>query len=430
MKEKKFTKPEMSWMLYDWANSAYSILIASVLPIFVGVVATAAGVAKDTQVMHWSFASSISALVVALISPLLGTLTDYKGLRKKFFAVFFTAGVLAIGSMAFINNYTVMLAVYAFSNLAFSGSLVFYDAFLVDVTSVDRMDKVSSWGFALGYIGGSTIPFIITMAMIFTSSDQGFVHLLPFDAMTAMRIACVITAVWWAVFTIPFFKNVKQASWIEKEPHPIENSFNRMVNGIREIKSVPRLWKFYIAYFCYINGVGAIIMMASKLADAINIESTFIIGGLFLTQIVAFPFSILYNRLGAKHSSKTMILVGIATYIVIAVIGFFMQQGWQFLMLAVLVGTAQGGIQALSRSYYGKMIPDKTRAGEFFGFYSIFGKFESVVGTLLMGIVVLFTDDVHYAIIPVLCLFILGGILMLRTDSDKGIKESDGKEEA
>jgi UMF1 family MFS transporter len=423
---KRFTKQEKSWIMYDWANSAYSILIASILPIYAGIVGNSAGIPAVTQTSHWAFVSSISALIIALSAPLLGAIADYRGMRKRLFFSFFVVGVLATGLLPVTNSYVFLLLLYGITNFGFAGSNVFYDAFLVDVTTNERMDRVSSWGFAMGYIGGSTIPFLVSTALIVLASD-GMVPVLPINGAAAMKLACLITMAWWAIFSVPILKNVKQVYSIEPERGTVSKSIGRLLSTLKEIKKHKLLLMFLIAYFCYINGVGTVIMMASKLATSIKMPdgsvgfgSLYIIGGLLITQVVAFPCSILYDRLSKRFSDKAMIMAGICTYVVICVIGFRMVQEWQFLALAALVGTAQGGIQALSRSFYGKLIPDKNRSGEFFGFYNIFGKFESVLGTALMGIVLLFTDDVHYGIIPVLVLFILGGLLMIRIPNGKG----------
>lgn len=422
--KQKFSKTEKSWMMYDWANSAYAILMASILPIYAGIVASNAGVEAVKHASDWAWAVSLSALLVALTAPILGAVADYKGMRKRLFVCFFAVGVIATGLLPVVNAYVGFLLLYAVTNFGFAGANVFYDAFLIDSTTPDRMDKVSSWGFALGYIGGSTIPFIASIALYVFSSD-GMIPLLGIDSITAMRLACIITALWWAVFTIPFLKNVKQLSYIEPDKNVLQKSFKRIGESFKTIRKERSLLLFLIAYFCYINGVGAIIMMASKLASTIGFGMLTIVGGLFLTQIVAFPCSILYDKLGERFSHKRMIMVGICTYVLVSLIGFFMHYEWQFIVLACLVGTAQGGIQALSRSYFGKLIPDKKRAGEYFGFYNIFGKFESVIGTMLMAIVLMFVDDVHYGVIPVLILFIIGGLLLARVPDDKTLKATE-----
>lgn len=414
----KFTKPEKSWMLYDWANSAYSILAAALLPIYAGVVASNAGVDSVKHAGDWAWAGSLSALAVAVLAPILGSIADNKGMRMRLFACFFGVAVLTTALLPAAQAYMAFILLYALTNLSYAGANLFYDAFLVDVTTKERMDKVSSWAFSLGYIGGSTIPFVISIALYMLSSDS-LIPLLPITSVQALKISCVITAVWWGVFTIPFFKNVKQLSYIEPHKQVIRSSVKRIGASIKSIiKNEKALLRFFIAYFCYINGVGAIIMMASKLASIIGFRALVILGGLFLTQIIAFPCAILYDKLGERFTHKRMILVGIATYILVSIIGIFMAEEWQFILLACLVGTAQGGIQALSRSFFGKLITDKSRAGEYFGFYNIFGKLESVVGTMLMAIVLMFTDDVHFGVVPVLVLFIVGGILMLKVPDD------------
>lgn len=414
-----FTKSEKGWIMYDWANSAYSILAASLLPIYSGAVGGAEGIAPAAQASQWAWAVSLSAFIVGLLAPVLGSIADYRGMRKRLFAGFFVLGVASTALLSSVNGYFPLLLLFGLTNIGFAGANVFYDAFLVDVAAFERMDRVSAWGYGMGYIGGSTIPFVVSIALYILSEDN--LAVLSISGNGAIRLSCVLTAVWWALFTIPFFKNVRQVSYIEHERGIVGQSFRRLASTMREMKKDRRMFRFFVAYFLYINGVGAIIMMASKLATSIGFNTLYIVGGLFLTQIVAFPCSILYDRLGERFTHRRMIIVGIITYIVVCIIGFFMTKEWQFIVLACLVGTAQGGIQALSRSYFGKLIPDKRRAGEFFGIYNIFGKFESVLGTMLMAIVLMFTEDVHYGVLPVLAFFIAGGILMASTN-ESGIE--------
>lgn len=409
-----FTKSEKGWIMYDWANSAYSILVASLLPIYSGAVGGAEGIAPAAQASQWAWAVSLSALIVGLLAPVLGSMADYRGMRKRLFTGFFVLGVSATALLSVVNGYFSLLLLFGLTNIGFAGANVFYDAFLVDVAAFERMDKVSAWGYGMGYIGGSTIPFVASIALYILSEDN--LAVLNIGGNGAIRLSCVLTAVWWALFTIPFFKNVRQVSFIEHERGIVRQSFRRLASTLRDMKKDKRMFRFFIAYFLYINGVGAIIMMASKLASSIGFNTLYIVGGLFLTQIVAFPCCILYDRLGERFTHRRMIIVGIITYIVVCIIGFFMTKEWQFIILACLVGTAQGGIQALSRSYFGKLIPDKRRAGEFFGIYNIFGKFESVLGTMLMAVALMLTEDVHYGVLPVLAFFIVGGILMASTD--------------
>ncbi len=412
-KQKRFTRQETSWMFYDWANSAYSILAAAVLPLFAGAMAESAGVSAVAHTANWGYASSLTGLVVAVLAPILGSITDYRTLRMRLFAAFFAVGVLSTGLIPMTNSYIGLLILYGVTNFGFSGANVFYDAFLVDVTTPERMDKVSTWGFGLGYIGGSTIPFLISIALIMKGS------LIGIDEMMAMRISCFITALWWAVFTIPFFRNVRQITAIEPEPHMIGNSLKRLGGTFRDIKKHKNLFIFLIAYFFYIDGVGTIIKMASTYAAALGLGATSIILGLLLTQVVAFPCSILYGKLCDRFSAKKMLFFGIGTYLLVCVTGFLMAHAWQFFLLAGLVGTAQGGIQALSRSYFGKLIPDKHRAGEFFGLYNIFGKFESVLGTALMGLVMSMTGRINYGVLPVAVTFLIGATLLFFEKEEK-----------
>lgn len=423
MEEKRFTKQERSWMFYDWANSAYSILIASVLPIYAKALASAAGVSDTQYLSGWSFVSAFTGVIIAILAPILGTIADYRAVRKKFFVAFFVVGVLATGIIPVANAYAGLLILYAVTWIGFAGANVFYDSFLVDVTTPARMDRVSTWGFGLGYIGGSTIPFVVSIALIMFGKRIGV------DQMSAMRISCLLTAVWWAVFSIPFLRNVKQVSCIEHEPHMIRQSFLRLGQLFREASRYRSLFLFLLAYFFYIDGVGTIITMATSYSSALGLTATTLTLGLLLVQVVAFPFSILYGKLSERFSAKKMIWAGIITYLLVCGVGFMMREAWHFYLLAFLVGTAQGGIQALSRSYFGKLVPDPHRAGEFFGLYNIFGKFETVLGTFLMGLVVSLTGVVNYGVLPVAAMFVIGAVLMLFVPDDKKVKATVSSEQ-
>ncbi|MDL2217244.1 MFS transporter [Christensenellaceae bacterium OttesenSCG-928-M15] len=412
-KKKRFTKPESSWMMYDWANSAYSILIAAVLPLYASAIASLNGVSETQHVANWGYASSVTGLIVAVLAPILGSIADYRSQRMRFFAAFFIVGVLSTGLLTFSSAYIPLLILYGVTHFGFAGANVFYDAFLVDVTTPERMDKISTWGYAVGYIGGSTIPFLVSIALIMFGSNFGV------DEVLAMRISCMITAIWWTVFTIPFFRHVRQHTFIEREPHMIKNSLKRLKGTFKAIRHYKYMFLFLIAYFFYIDGVGTIIKMATTYADALHLDMVSIILGLLITQIVAFPSSIIYGNLSAKYSAKRLLQFGILTYFAVCIVAFTMEKAWQFYLLATLVGTAQGGIQALSRSYFGKLIEDKQRSGEFFGLYNIFGKFESVMGTALMGIVVTATGNVHLGVIPIMVSFAVGFILLLFVPDDK-----------
>lgn len=402
---KGLTKQELSWALYDWANSAYSMTItSSVLPMYFKSVAEAGGMSSSNSTALWGYTISLSTLVISMLAPILGTIADYKGNKKKFFKTFFSVGVLATTLLAFVpaNNPILLLICYGFALVGFSGTNIFYDAFLVDVTTKERMDKVSSSGFALGYIG-STIPFIISIAVVLLSQMK----ILPISLPIACKITFLITAVWWLVFTIPILKNVNQVYYIEPEKEPIKKSFERLLKTLKAIKSHKNIFIFLIAYFFYIDGVDTIIGMASSYGTDLGISMVSLLIILLLTQFVAFPFTILYGRLAEKVGAKKLLYVGIITYIIICIYGYFITTALGFWILAMAVGSAQGGIQAISRSFFGKMVP-KESANEFFGFYNIFGKFAAIIGPFLVAIITQATGQTRNGILSLIVLFVIG----------------------
>lgn len=402
---KGLTKQELSWALYDWANSAYSMTItSSVLPMYFKSVAEAGGMSSSNSTALWGYTISLSTLVVSMLAPILGTIADYKGNKKKFFKTFFSVGVLATTLLAFVpaNNPILLLICYGFALVGFSGTNIFYDAFLVDVTTKERMDKVSSAGFALGYIG-STIPFIISIAVVLLSQME----IIPISLPLACKITFLITAVWWLVFTIPILKNVNQVYYIEPEKEPIKKSFERLLETLKAIKSHKNIFIFLIAYFFYIDGVDTIIGMASSYGTDLGISMVSLLIILLLTQFVAFPFTILYGRLAEKVGAKKLLYVGIITYIIICIYGYFITTALGFWILAMAVGSAQGGIQAISRSFFGKMVP-KENANEFFGFYNIFGKFAAIIGPFLVAVITQATGETRNGILSLIVLFVIG----------------------
>lgn len=415
----KLTETEKSWAFYDWANSAYTLTVTTaILPLYFKSVFQNAGGATTVSTAYWGYASSIATLFLAILSPILGTVADYKGYKKKFFNLFFILGIVTTAMLAFVpnTNWIMLLVLYVLSSIGFSGSCVFYDAFLVDVTTEERMDKVSTWGFALGYIG-STIPFIVSMAIIMLAKFE----ILPISVPAASKIAFVITSIWWLVYTIPMLKKVHQVHGIDIEPNPIAKSFKRIVNTFENIKQHKKVFLFMLAYFFYIDGVDTIIKMASSYGADLGIDSNTLLIVLLATQFVAFPFAILYGKLAEKFKGKKMLYVGIIIYTIICIYAYFLKTKLDFWMLAMLVGTSQGGIQALSRSYFGKLVP-KEKANEFFGFYNIFGKFAAVMGPLLVGIVTQLTGKTNNGVFSIVILFIIGGIVLTRVPEEDDAK--------
>ncbi|WP_372997693.1 MFS transporter [Lutispora sp.] len=404
---KNFTKAEKSWIFYDWANSAYSVVIsAAILPIFFKTLAKNGGVSPNMADSYWGYANSIATLIVAILAPILGTVGDYKGKKMQFFKFFFILGVLSTAALSFTNQWMPLLIIYMVTVIGFSSANIFYDAFLIDVTTEEKMDTVSSYGFALGYIGGSTIPFVISIGLVLFGSKIGI------SSSLAVKMSFMLTAIWWIIFSIPMLKNVKQIYYIEREKNTIKKSFLRLYNTFMNIRQYKKVFVFLLAYFFYIDGVNTIIKMSTVYGDSVGVGSNSLLLALLMTQIVAFPFAILYGKLAKKVGTRTMLLVGIAIYIVICFVGYNMKTAVEFWILAFLVATSQGGIQALSRSYFGKMIP-KEKANEFFGFYDIFGKFAAIMGPALYAMFSQITGHSRYGVLSVLLLFVIGGAIMI-----------------
>lgn len=414
--EKRFTKAEKSWIMYDWANSIYATnIMAAIFPIYFAMQA------DETGNKLYGFAVSAAALVVAVLAPILGAIGDFSGMKKKLFAGFLVLGLVFTAVMAAFEDWRLMLVGFILSRIGFSGSCLFYDSFLTDVTTPERMDRVSSWGYAMGYIGGSTIPFIISIAVM----------LLMNQSVLSYKIAILIVVVWWAVFSIPFLKNVKQQYSVEDAPQALaKEAFRNAWKTFKDILKDKKILFFIIAYFFYIDGVDTIISMATNYGETLGLGAIGMILALLVTQIVAVPFSILFGNLAKKVGAMKMIAIAVCVYFVITILGFFMGFNIEqaelsggdidaalklsstlFWILATLVGTVQGGIQALSRSYFGQLIPPE-RSNEYYGFLDIFGKFSCVIGPALYAATYAATGRASLGILSIIVLF-FGGIVAL-----------------
>ena len=404
---KHYTKEEKSWIFYDWANSAFSAIVAAIiLPVFFKSMAESSGVSAVDATAYWGYATSLGTLICAVLAPFLGTLGDFRGMKKKLFTAFMLLGVVSTFLLALTNSWQGLLLFYVLGTLGFSGSCIYYDSFLLDVTDVSRMDRVSSVGYGLGYIGGSTIPLVISLVLIQFGSGFGV------PTMLATKFSFILTAVWWLVFTIPMLRHVQQKHAIEPDRDMFAHTLRNMKDTLSMIVKNRSILFFVIAYFFYIDGVGTIIHMATVFGSSCGLDSMDLMVVLLVVQIVAFPFAILYGRLADRFGSRKMILFGIATYIVVCMLGFNLKEMKDFLLLAVLVGTAQGGIQALSRSFYGKLVPAE-HASEYFGFFDVFGKFSAVIGPALFGVVAQLTGVTNYGALAVMFMFILGGAIFM-----------------
>jgi len=421
-KEKRFSKIEWSWIFYDWANSIWSTNIdAAIWPIYFAVVVDR--LANAGQINNiYGYAVSAANFIVAIMAPFLGGIGDFKGMKKKLWKIFMLIGVAFTLVMAVFNQWQLMLIGFVVSRIGFSGSILFYDSFLTDITTPERMEKVSSWGYAMGYIGGSTIPFIISIIIMFLMDMSDLSY----------KIAIGIVPVWWLIFSIPFWKNVEQVHYVETPPAELlKAAVGNTVRTFKEILSNKVVLFFILAYFFYIDGVGTIISMATNYGSTLGLGTIGMILALLVTQIVAMPFSIFFGNWGKKYGALKMITIAVVVYTVITVIGFGMGfivdfhemlgmsydeaigiSSVLFWVLATLVGTVQGGIQALSRSYFGQIIPPE-RSNEYFGFLDIFGKFACVIGPALYALVYGVTGTASFGILSVILLFIGGGAMLL-----------------
>ena len=407
----KLTKQEISWVLYDCGNSAYSMAITTaLLPIFFGMF-------REGSTMDLGYFSSIASFIVALLSPILGTFADYKDTKKRFFAFFAILGIVFTGALATVPNgaWQLLITFYIITVVGFSGANIFYDSFLVDISENSRMDRVSASGFAYGYIA-SVIPFAISL---------GIILLIGQDNLLGYQLGFVVTALWWGLFTIPILKNVKQVHYIEKEPRPVHNSFKRLGTTFKNIKSHKTIMIFMLAYFLYIDGVGTIIKMCVPYAQEVlgsdGFDMFVMLGILLIVQLIAFPCAIIYGRLAKRYSAKRMLIVGIITYIIATIYAFSMNSINDVFILGAMIGSAQGGVQALSRSYYAKIIPKK-QSNEFFGFYNVFGKFAAILGPLLMAVTTTITGNGRYSILVIIPLFIFGLLVFIKLPNDAGLE--------
>ena len=402
---KKFspTGLERAWILYDVGNSAFVLLVATLIPIFFNALAEEGGLSSVDYLAYWGYAASAVTIITAVLSPILGTLADTRGFKKPIFILCLVVGVAGCCAMGLAKTWLPFLLIFVFAKVGFSGSLVFYDSMLSDVTTPDRMDVVSSRGYAWGYIG-SCVPFVVCLALVLGSGAIGL------SQMTALNIALFITAAWWLAMTLPLLKTYRQLHYVEVEKHAIRQSFARIGHTLRHLHEDKQVFWFLLAFFCYIDGVYTIIDMATAYGTALGLDTTGLLLALLVTQIVAFPSALIFGRLSAKYPSTTLIPVCIAAYAGIALFAFFLTQQWQFWVLAFVVGMFQGGVQALSRSHFAKIIPPE-KSGEYFGLFDICGKGASFLGTMIVSVGSQLTGSANVGVGSLSVLFIVGFVL-------------------
>lgn len=396
---RKTTKAERSWILYDVGNSAFVLLSTALIPVYFSSIAT------GSVMVAWGYAETVAALIVALLMPFLGSLADMRGMKKKFLAGCAGTGACACCALGLPTDATVFLVVYVVAAVLLNASTVFYDAFLVDVTTPDRFDEVSSAGYAWGYVG-SCAPFIACLAIALGHDAIGI------SMQTAMQFVFAITAGWWFAFTIPVLRDARQVHYKPRPKRIVHDSLAGLSATCKQLWQSLPLRYFMLAYFFYIDGVHTIIKLSTSYGTDLGIDGTQLVLALLVTQFVAFPAAIAYGKLGKRFGTKRMLLVGVVGYTcIVAFAAFFLRSATEFWILAIMVGLFQGGIQALSRSEFGKLVPG-AHANEYFGFFDIFGKYAAIMGTFLVSVLTQVTGNGSIGVMSIAVLFVVGFFLL------------------
>lgn len=420
----KNKKTIMSWMMYDFGNSAFATtIIAAVLPVFYYDVA-AVGIDKSLATSYWGYSQSIAVLIVAILAPFLGAISDYSAAKKKFLRFFAYMGVLASILLAFVGegDYLFASILFVVGSIGFSGGNIFYDAFLPEIADDKSIDKVSAGGFAVGYIGGGVL-LAINILMILKYEWFG----IP-NATMASQLSFASVGIWWFIFSLPLFKNLQEEkkTTAKREHSYFYIGLSRVTNTFKEIKQYKQLLIFLFAFWVYNDGISTIVRMATIYGRDIGIDSNALIAALLITQFVGIPCTFFFGWLAQKITAKKTLYITLYTYLGIVLLGYAMSSALHFYLLAIAVGIVQGGAQSLSRSIYGRMVPVHKRA-EFFGFYGISSKFSAVFGPFLFALVGQLTGSSRFGIISVALFFIIGIIMLRFVDIDKGVEEAGAK---
>ncbi|MCD8067370.1 MAG: MFS transporter [Lachnospiraceae bacterium] len=384
-------------------NSAFTMLVATILPIYFNALAGNAGISDVNYLAYWGYATSICTLLVAILGPTLGAVADMKNFKKRIFVLTMAVGVIGCVALGFLSSWLWFLGVFILAKTGYSASLVFYDAMLTDVTEPDRMDRVSSSGYAWGYIG-SCIPFVACLGVVLGAGTLGL------TTQTAMIIAFLITALWWLCSSIPLLTSYRQTYYSEIGKHPVSDSLKRLGHTYRSLAQDTNLLVFLIAFFFYIDGVYTVIDMATAYGEALGLDTTGLLLALLVTQIVAFPSVLIFGRLVKRVTPEKIITICICAYLFISIYAYFLDSQFDFWVLAVMVGMFQGTIQALSRSYFAKIIPAQ-KSGEYFGIYDICGKGASIVGTALVSFISQLSGSVNLGVSALSIMFVIGLVM-------------------
>ena len=404
----KLTKLEKQWVLYDVGNSAFTLLVATIMPIYFNSISSAAGLAEVEYLAYWGYSASISTLIVAFLGPVLGTMADNKGFKKIIFTIAMLVGSVGLCVLWVPKSWQVFLALYILAKVGYSCSLIFYDSMLSDVTTPERMDMVSSNGYAWGYIG-SCIPFLVSLVIVLMNESLGI------TMSTAMMLAFVINALWWIGCTLPLLKNYKQIHYAAEKPkHVVKTTFSKLAETFKKILKDKKVFLFLVAFFFYIDGVYTIIDMATAYGSALGLDTTGLLLALLVTQIVAFPSALFIAKLSKTVEASKLIKISIIAYTGIALFAVQLDKQWEFWLLAVCVGLFQGGIQALSRSHFAQIIPPDN-SGEYFGLYDICGKGAAFMGTALISFVAQLSGSANGAIAIIAVMFVIGYFLFSKS---------------
>ncbi len=402
----------LSWALYDWANSAYATTVmAGFFPLFFKQY-WSVGVAETTSTLRLGIANAAASLIIVILAPLLGAVADQCGARKRFLLLFAALGVLSTALLPLVaeGQWVMAVLVYVLASVGFSGSVSFSDSLLVFVTSPERFDRVSALGYALGYLGGGML-FALNVWMTLQPQLFGLA-----DATEAVRWSFFSVALWWALFSVPL------ALWVTEPRNErvgkgarqaVVDALAQLRDTLRHIRQLRVVWLFLLAYWFYIDGVDTVVRMAVDYGLSLGFSSTSLIAALLITQLVGFPAALAFGLLGRHWGERRAIFLAIAVYLGVVVWAVYMESEQEFYMLAAIIGLVQGGIQALSRSFYARLIP-KERSAEFFGFYNLLGKFAAVLGPLLVGVVGALSGSTRAGMFSITILFVIGAVLLWR----------------